>query len=180
MKAQAGRMSRLVEDLLSLSRIEMHEHQPPTARVALRPLLDAVADVFALRAGTRGMRITIDAAADLPEVIGDSDELMQLFQNLLDNAIKYGSAGTPITLTARPGPLGVAVAVRDEGEGIPPAHVPRLTERFYRVDAARSREVGGTGLGLAIVKHIVGRHRGQLEIASELGRGSTFTVHLRA
>jgi two-component system phosphate regulon sensor histidine kinase PhoR len=180
MKDQAGRMSRLVDDLLSLSRIEMHEHQPPTARVALVPLLGAVAEMLALRAEARQMPIVIDAAPDLPEVVGDADELTQLFQNLVDNAIKYGRAGTPITIAARKGALGVAVAVRDRGEGIPAAHIPRLTERFYRIDAARSREIGGTGLGLAIVKHIVGRHRGRLEIASELGEGSTFTVHLRS
>jgi two-component system phosphate regulon sensor histidine kinase PhoR len=180
MKGQATRMSRLVEDLLSLSRIEMREHQAPTGRVALRPVLVAVADALALRAQARQMRIAIDAAPGLPEVVGDGEELTQLFQNLLVNAIKYGRAGTAIAIEARPGPLGVAVAVRDEGDGIPPAHLPRLTERFYRVDKARSRELGGTGLGLAIVKHIVGRHRGRLEIASELGQGSTFTVHLRS
>jgi two-component system phosphate regulon sensor histidine kinase PhoR len=180
MKDQTGRMSRLVDDLLSLSRIEMHEHQPPTGRVALGPLLRAVADVLALRAQARQMALEIDIAKGLPEVIGDADELTQLFQNLVDNAIKYGRARTPIAVAARAGPLGVEVAVRDEGEGIPAAHIPRLTERFYRIDAARSREIGGTGLGLAIVKHIIGRHRGQLEIASELGKGSTFTVHLRA
>lgn len=180
MKAQAARMTRLVDDLLSLSRIEMREHQPPTGRVALPALLGTVAEALALRAEARGMRIAVEIAPDLPEVIGDADELTQLFQNLLDNAIKYGRAGTTVSVTAGPGPLGVAVAVRDEGDGIPPAHIPRLTERFYRVDAARSREVGGTGLGLAIVKHILGRHRGRLEITSELGKGSVFTVHLRA
>jgi two-component system phosphate regulon sensor histidine kinase PhoR len=180
MKGQAERMSRLVDDLLSLSRIEMREHQAPTGRVALRPLLGAVADVLALRAEARQMWIVVDAAPDLPDAIGDGEELTQLLQNLLVNAIKYGRAGTPIRLTARPGPLGLAITIEDEGDGIPPAHLPRLTERFYRVDPARSREMGGTGLGLAIVKHIVGRHRGRLEIESELGRGSTFTVHLRA
>lgn len=179
MKAQAARMTRLVDDLLSLSRIEMREHQPPTEHVSLPALLGTVAEALALRAEERGMRIAVEIAPELPEVIGDADELTQLFQNLLDNAIKYGRAGTAVSVTAGPGPLGVAVAVRDEGDGIPPAHIPRLTERFYRVDAARSREVGGTGLGLAIVKHILGRHRGRLDVASELGKGSVFTVHLR-
>jgi len=172
-------MTRLVDDLLSLSRIEMREHQPPTEHVSLPALLGTVAEALALRAEERGMRIAVEIAPELPEVIGDADELTQLFQNLLDNAIKYGRAGTAVSVTAGPGPLGVAVAVRDEGDGIPPAHIPRLTERFYRVDAARSREVGGTGLGLAIVKHILGRHRGRLDVASELGKGSVFTVHLR-
>jgi two-component system phosphate regulon sensor histidine kinase PhoR len=123
-------------------------------------------------------------------VLGDADELAQVFQNLLDNAIKYSQPGTPIEVSVRPSarflagarpgerPAAIAVAVRDHGEGIPREHLPRLTERFYRVDAARSRELGGTGLGLAIVKHIVNRHRGALDIDSELGEGSVLTVHL--
>ena len=127
---------------------------------------------------------------DLPDVIGDRDELVQLFQNLLDNAIKYGRAGSEISVAAAAGvrpPYGgdagdaafLSVAVRDRGEGIAREHLPRLTERFYRVDTARSREMGGTGLGLAIVKHILNRHRGFLDIDSTLGAGSVFTVFLR-
>ena len=131
------------------------------------------------------MRIKLVLPDDLPEVQGDEDELSQVFQNLIDNAIKYGRADSPITIDAgagdRPAPNGfVRVAVRDRGEGIPSEHLPRLTERFYRVDTARSRQMGGTGLGLAIVKHILNRHRGRLEISSTLGAGSTFTVWLRA
>jgi two-component system phosphate regulon sensor histidine kinase PhoR len=179
MKGQAARMGRLVEDLLSLSRIEMREHQAPTGRVDLGAVLASVAEMLAMRAEARQMRILVEVPQSLPPAIGDVDELTQLFQNLLDNAIKYGRTGSAVRVAAEATPLGLAVAVRDEGEGIPAAHIPRLTERFYRVDAARSREIGGTGLGLAIVKHILGRHRGRLEIASELGRGSTFTVHLR-
>jgi two-component system phosphate regulon sensor histidine kinase PhoR len=124
-------------------------------------------------------------------VIGDSDELVQVFQNLIDNALKYGAEGTAIEVVARPsqrnlplrpGERGAAVAVagRDHGSGISREHLPRLTERFYRVDAARSRALGGTGLGLAIVKHIVSHHRGAFEIESEPGQGSVFTVHLPA
>jgi two-component system phosphate regulon sensor histidine kinase PhoR len=188
MQQQSARMARLVEDLLSLSRIELNEHVMPKDRVALTPLLHHVAEVLELRAGERDMRILLEAPADLPEVLGDRDELAQVFQNLVDNAIKYGRGGTEITIAAeivsRPfragdGATFVAVAVRDRGEGIAREQLPRLTERFYRVDAARSREMGGTGLGLAIVKHILNHHRGFLEIESTPGVGSVFTVFLR-
>jgi two-component system, OmpR family, phosphate regulon sensor histidine kinase PhoR len=190
MGGQATRMARLVEDLLSLSRIELNEHVPPQGGVALAPVLDHLAQALELRAAERDMRIRAALPSDLPEVQGDRDELAQLFQNLLDNAIKYGRAGSEITVAAEtvtrastngervPLPY-VSVAVRDRGEGIAREHLPRLTERFYRVDTARSREMGGTGLGLAIVKHIVNRHRGFLEIESAQGEGSAFTVFLR-
>jgi len=190
MAEQSQRMKRLVDDLLSLSRIEMNEHRPPTERVDLARLLPTVADFLGQRAAAREMEINLDLPSDLPAVLGDSDELAQVFQNLLDNAIKYSRAGTSIDVTARPSirvlpgarpgerPPAVAVAVRDHGEGIDREHLPRLTERFYRVDAARSRELGGTGLGLAIVKHIINHHRGALEIDSEPGEGSVFTIHL--
>ncbi len=192
MAEQGGRMTRLVEDLLSLSRIEMNEHSPPTETVAVAALLKSAAEPLEPRAKARGMRITIDASPGLPPVAGDSDELIQVFQNLLDNAIKYGAEGTPIEVVARPSNRiltgtrpgerqpAVAVAVRDHGQGITRDHLPRLTERFYRVDAARSRALGGTGLGLAIVKHIISHHRGSFEIESEPGQGSVFTVHLPA
>jgi two-component system, OmpR family, phosphate regulon sensor histidine kinase PhoR len=191
MHDQASRMARLVEDLLSLSRIELNEHVMPNDRVALGPLLRSVAEALELRAGERRMRILMALPPDLPEVIGDRDEIAQVFQNLLDNAIKYGRAGTEIsvsgatvrrrTLTGEPEAAEfVSVAVRDRGEGISREHLPRLTERFYRVDSARSREMGGTGLGLAIVKHILNHHRGFLEIDSTPGIGSDFTVFLRA
>ncbi|HTQ34178.1 MAG TPA: ATP-binding protein [Stellaceae bacterium] len=185
MRGEAGRMTRLVDDLLSLSRIELNEHVAPTSCVALAPLIEQVADVLELRANDRGMQLSLHLPDDLPEVYGDEDELAQVFQNLIDNAIKYSKPGTEIAVTARAGSNGAAtnplvrIAVSDHGDGIPSEHIPRLTERFYRVDTARSRELGGTGLGLAIVKHILNRHRGRLEISSTLGTGSVFTVCLR-
>ncbi|HVC54052.1 MAG TPA: ATP-binding protein [Stellaceae bacterium] len=186
MNEQAERMARLVNDLLSLSRIELNEHIAPTDRVALVPLVEHIADTLELRAADRGMQLVPSLPADLPEVLGDADELAQVFQNLLDNAIKYGRPDSEIRVVAelaggeRPNaPRLVRVAVIDRGDGIPSEHLPRLTERFYRVDTARSRELGGTGLGLAVVKHILNRHRGRLEIDSRLGVGSTFAVYLR-
>jgi len=131
-------------------------------------------------AQSENVTLEISVEQDLPSVVGDSDELTQLFQNLMHNAIKYGRSGghVRVSLAAKDGM--VSVAVRDEGEGIPREAIPRLTERFYRVDVKRSREKGGTGLGLAIVKHIVNRHNGRLQIESEAGVGSTFTVILPA
>jgi len=185
MGEQARRMARLVDDLLSLSRIELNEHVAPTGRVALAPVIDEVARGLELRAADRDIRIVLALPDDLPEVVGDRDELAQIFQNLLDNAVKYGRPHSEVTVSGgigeRPAAASlVRVAVADQGEGIASEHLPRLTERFYRVDTARSRELGGTGLGLAIVKHILNRHRGRLDIASEIGKGSTFTVWLRA
>lgn len=189
MAEQGARMTRLVEDLLSLSRIEMNEHRAPTEAVDVATALRQAADPLEPRAKARGMRFVFDLASDLPPVAGDPDELVQVFQNLFDNALKYGDQGTAIEIVARPSTRaltgarpgergGIAIAVRDHGAGIAHEHIPRLTERFYRVDAARSRALGGTGLGLAIVKHIVSHHRGAFEIDSELGQGSVFTVHL--
>jgi two-component system phosphate regulon sensor histidine kinase PhoR len=184
MAEQASRMARLVDDLLSLSRIELNEHLAPRERVDLRRVLIAVADSLEQRAEKRQMRIDVSLPEALPEVVGDPDELAQVFQNLIDNAIKYGRSGTAVEVSANTSPKRLAggaaavVAIRDHGEGILTEHIPRLTERFYRVDPARSREFGGTGLGLAIVKHIVNHHRGLLEIESELGEGSVFAVHL--
>jgi len=190
MAEQAARMSRLVDDLLSLSRIEMNEHRAPTGAVDTASVLRSVADTLEQRAAARGMRFAFDLPPDLSPVLGDADELTQVFQNLFDNAVKYGAAGTEIVVSAGPSsrslPMprlaqrspAVAIAVRDHGPGIARDYLPRLTERFYRIDPARSRELGGTGLGLAIVKHIVSHHRGALDIESELGVGSIFTVHL--
>ncbi|MCE2509478.1 MAG: hypothetical protein J4G10_00625 [Alphaproteobacteria bacterium] len=187
MDSQTKRMVRLVEDLLSLSRIELSEHLPPADTVPIDAVLKTVRDMLSLEAKSHGITIALDLPEDLPEVPGSRDELTQLFQNLIDNAIKYGGTDTTIRIEARraersgvvglPGPA-LSVRVQDEGEGIAPEHLARLTERFYRIDRARSRELGGTGLGLAIVKHIVNRHRGRLTIESALGRGSTFTVFL--
>jgi two-component system phosphate regulon sensor histidine kinase PhoR len=190
MAEQAARMSRLVDDLLSLSRIEMNEHRAPTGEVEIGNVLHSVADTLEQRAGARRMNFAFNLPPGLPPVLGDSDELTQVFQNLFDNAIKYGAPGTAIEVsaflsartlpTARTGQRSpaIAVSVKDHGPGIARDYLPRLTERFYRVDPARSRELGGTGLGLAIVKHIVSHHRGALDIDSELGEGSIFTVHL--
>jgi len=189
MREQAERMSNLVEDLLSLSRIELDEHAAPEETVDVGPLLARVVEGLALKADHRGMTVELTGTETLPAVQGDAGQLTQVFQNLIDNALKYGREGSSVAVRAETaanarsvghnGTAGaVAVSVIDSGEGIPREHIPRLTERFYRVDKARSRELGGTGLGLAIVKHIVARHRGRLEIASEEGEGSRFTVYL--
>ncbi len=186
MSDQAARMARLIRDLLGLSQIELNEHTLPRERIDLAPVISGVVDMLQIEAGKAGVTITSDVPADLPPVLGDADELTQVFQNLVDNAIKYGGRDSTVTVAARAvsvrggGPAGVSISVRDHGPGIAREHLPRLTERFYRVDSARSRALGGTGLGLAIVKHIVNRHRGALTIDSEPGRGSTFTVHLPA
>jgi two-component system phosphate regulon sensor histidine kinase PhoR len=181
MAEQADRMRRLVDDLLMLSRIEQHEHARPAAAVDLARVLGSVLDLLQLKASSRGVTIVLDLPPELPGAIGDADELTIVFQNLIDNAVKYARPATEVRVVARPsGPERVSVSVTDEGDGIPASHLPRLTERFYRVDAARSRQLGGTGLGLAIVKHVVNRHRGRLDIQSVPGKGSTFTVTLPA
>lgn len=191
MSGQAQRMARLIQDLLSLSRIEMNEHLPPTESVDLRRIALAVADTLKPQAETNEMVVTVTSAPDSPVwVLGNADELTQVLQNLIDNALKYGRNGSEVSvvvesgLTPPPGhrgyfPSGAArVSVTDRGEGISPEHLPRLTERFYRVDTARSRQLGGTGLGLAIVKHIVNRHRGIFAVESTPGTGSTFSIYL--
>jgi two-component system, OmpR family, phosphate regulon sensor histidine kinase PhoR len=181
MADQADRMRRLVDDLLMLSRIEQHEHSRPDAEVDLARVLAGVEDLLQLKASSRKVEIALDVEPALPRAIGDYDELTIVFQNLIDNAIKYAKPATAVKVAARAvEPGGVSVAVSDEGDGIPASHLPRLTERFYRVDTARSRQLGGTGLGLAIVKHVVNRHRGRLDIQSTPGKGSTFTVTLPA
>ncbi|MET4700178.1 two-component system phosphate regulon sensor histidine kinase PhoR [Constrictibacter sp. MBR-5] len=182
MQTESARMRRIVDDLLSLSRIEAEEHNAPTEAVDLRDVLEMTCDVLHFVAAERGSTIDLRLPRDLPSVVGDEDQLAQVFRNLIENAVKYGRAGTAVEVDVRVDVVGgqkqVAVGVRDHGEGIPRNHLQRLTERFYRVDAARSREIGGTGLGLAIVKHIVNRHRGRLTIESDPGKGSVFTVHL--
>ena len=179
MHGQAQRMARLIEDLLSLSRIEMDEHTRPRGRADLGQILRTVKDMLAMKAAGRRMRIELEIAPGIGTLTGDADQLTQVFQNLIDNALKYGREGTPVEVTAADAGEGeIAVTVADRGEGIAPEHLPRLTERFYRIDAARSRALGGTGLGLAIVKHIVNRHRGRLAIDSRPGEGSRFTVFL--
>ncbi|MCF8479172.1 MAG: histidine kinase [Rhodospirillum sp.] len=190
MLEQAQRMQRLIEDLLSLSRIEMEEHSPPSDPVDVAPVLESVAKFLGIKARDKSMEIRIEAASDLSPAIGDGDQLSQIFQNLVDNAIKYGRTGTSVLIRvascdrgppAMPAALRspcLKISVRDQGDGIGKEHLPRLTERFYRVDKARSRALGGTGLGLAIVKHVVARHRGALTIESKQGEGTTFNVFL--
>jgi two-component system, OmpR family, phosphate regulon sensor histidine kinase PhoR len=181
MDQEAQRMTRLIDDLLSLSGVEANEHILPNEAIDLTALLERVASTLSGRAQDKGMRIEFSPAEDLPGITGDTDQLTEVFHNLVENAIKYGRAGTPVRLSVDRtervpdiGGLGVAVSVRDESDGIAPEHLPRLTERFYRADKGRSRGMGGTGLGLAIVKHIVNRHRGRLIIDSTRGVGSEF------
>ncbi|MBT3928626.1 MAG: PAS domain-containing protein [Rhodospirillaceae bacterium] len=179
MAQHAERMTRLVGDLLSLSRIEMNEHTIPADQVNLAALLATVTDNLEWRAKERSVALTSDIEAGLPSLPGDSGELTQLFQNLIDNAIKYGREDGAVRIRAwrdKAGERDILVSIADEGEGIAREHLPRLTERFYRIDTARSRELGGTGLGLAIVKHIASRHRAELSIKSEPGKGSIFTL----
>ena len=177
MSVQVERMRRLIDDLLSLSGIEQNEHVPPEGQVALGDILsEAVSGLMPL-ARSEAIAIVLEAAPGEGMITGARDELIQLFQNLIQNAIKYGKEGGHVWLSLSEAPDGQwAASVRDDGEGIPADALARLTERFYRVDVKRSRERGGTGLGLAIVKHIVGRHRGKLLIESRLGEGSSFTV----
>jgi two-component system phosphate regulon sensor histidine kinase PhoR len=180
MGEQAARMNRLIDDLLSLSRIELIEHQPPSGVVDLNELTQRLVAGFEPRLTQRSVTLEVRVPSGLPPVVGDADQLAQVLQNLLDNAVKYGREGGTVRLeiAAVSGRPNVVMTVADEGAGIPREHLPRLTERFYRVDAGRSRAAGGTGLGLAIVKHIVNRHRGQLLIESEEGVGTTVSVAL--
>ena len=179
MEGEARRMQRLIDDLISLSRIESEKHRLPDASVDMSELTAEVVGVIRSSHGERGRDVEMEIAPQLPPVQGDRAQLSQLLHNLIGNSIKYGRPGTPIRVTLTEGPSGMTrLIVADEGEGIGPDHLPRLTERFYRVDSGRSRAMGGTGLGLAIVKHIVERHRGRLDIASTLGKGTTITILL--
>ena len=184
MAEQASRMTRLIDALLSLSRVEMNAHVPPSDLVDLNDVINAAKDTLEPLAREMGFRFEFGRFPRPAIVRGDRDELVQVLQNLVQNALKYGEKGGVVRIEAKHIPsLGrqagrYAIAVIDKGPGIAPEHLPRLTERFYRVDVASSREKGGTGLGLAIVKHILNRHRGELAIASTPGKGSTFTVML--
>ncbi|MBU6425358.1 MAG: histidine kinase [Rhodospirillales bacterium] len=184
MAEQAVRMQRVIGDLLSLSKIEISEHSPPKEMLYLPPLLERIVAGLEPILNAQHARLVVVMPPDLPGIPADADQLTQVFTNLLDNALKYGKPGGEIKLTAsavpdtRFPPGGIVVAVEDDGAGIPREHLPRLTERFYRVDKGRSRAIGGTGLGLAIVKHAVNRHRGRLLIDSEPGKGTVFTVWL--
>ncbi len=184
MESEAGRMNRLVGDLLSLSRVEADERVRPTERLCLCDLVQSMVNGLAPLAEEAGVTVKLD----LPEpfdMTGDADQLRQVLSNLLENAIKYSGRGSDVVVSVsapdyepKMRGAGVTLEVRDSGPGIDPIHLPRLTERFYRVDSHRSREMGGTGLGLAIVKHIVNRHRGRLQVESVLGQGSAFRVLL--
>jgi two-component system phosphate regulon sensor histidine kinase PhoR len=183
MQAQATRMARLIDDLLSLSRIELSAHLRPATPVDVVPMVCLVADSLETLARDRDVKILLQPQTEPLVVLGDRDELIRVFENLVENALKYGASGKRVEINFSRGemPDGLPearVAVRDYGPGIAPEHLPRLTERFYRVDVADSRAQGGTGLGLALAKHILNRHRGRLSITSTPGQGATFTVHL--
>jgi two-component system phosphate regulon sensor histidine kinase PhoR len=184
MAEQASRMTRLIDALLSLSRVEMNAHVPPSGRVDLNDVLGHVRDTLEPLARESGGKLVVGRFPRPAIVRADRDELVQVFQNLVQNALRYGAKGAQIRLEPKQTPpIGrqpgrYAISVIDQGPGIAPEHLPRLTERFYRIDVASSREKGGTGLGLAIVKHILNRHRGELAISSQPGKGSIFTVLL--
>jgi two-component system phosphate regulon sensor histidine kinase PhoR len=183
MQTQAARMARLIDDLLSLSRIELNAHLQPSTPVDLGPIVRQVADGLQTLARDRDVEIKVSAPAKPLMVLGERDELIRALENLVENALKYGAAGkrVDITLTrgqTRAGAAEARLTVRDYGPGIAPEHLPRLTERFYRVDVAESRDHGGTGLGLALVKHVLNRHGGRLTIDSTPGAGAAFTAYV--
>ncbi len=185
MTLETQRMNRLVGDLLSLSRVEANERMRPTTSLEVKDLIQAALNALAPLAQDHNAQVNFCVPEDPIEIFADKDQLQQVFTNLIENAIKYSgkSAQVGIELGApeydqRLGETAVTITITDNGPGIDPIHLPRLTERFYRIDNHRSRELGGTGLGLAIVKHILNRHRGRLEIDSSLGQGSQFSVIL--
>jgi two-component system phosphate regulon sensor histidine kinase PhoR len=181
MHTQATRMARLIDDLLSLSRVELSAHVRPDTLVDIVPIIRQVADGLELLARERQVAIDIDLPEDPVAIAGDREELLRLFENLIENALKYGASGGKVIVSlsqanSNEGVPEVRVMVRDFGPGIAPEHLPRLTERFYRVDVGDSRAQGGTGLGLSLVKHIVNRHRGRLLIESVPKQGAAFTA----
>ncbi len=187
---QADRMQQLINDLLSLSKIEMNAHSVPIDPVDVNQMIRKVSESLKHNANEKNMRVTLDIHDNLPKAKGDVKELQQVAHNLIGNAIKYGYANSEVLVTTKvttdlPQDLNmrkhsriICFSVKDQGEGIPKQHLPRLMERFYRVDSARTREVGGTGLGLAIVKGIINRHRGAITVDSVVGEGSIFNVYL--
>ena len=189
MGREADRMNRLIDDLLHLSRVEINEHVRPKGKVDLTGCIRNVFDLLEPRAKSKNMKLDLVSLEELKEVQGDFDQLNQVFRNLIENAIHFGNENTVVLVTLEPRinrpnapENGVAIHIKDRGSGIAKQHIPRLTERFYRIDNARTRGASNapisTGLGLAIVKHIVNRHRGRLKIESELNVGSTFSVFL--
>jgi two-component system phosphate regulon sensor histidine kinase PhoR len=175
---EARRMQQIVEDLISLSRIEAEKFTAPTEAVELPPLMEQALGGVQRIADERGSSLVSDVDPELPAIAADRGQVLQLLDNLITNALRYGEPRTPVTVSAHAEGAMVHLAVADHGEGIAPEHVKRVTERFYRVDTSRSRSLGGTGLGLSIVKHIVERHHGRLIIDSELGKGTTVHVFL--
>jgi two-component system, OmpR family, phosphate regulon sensor histidine kinase PhoR len=175
---EAQRMQRIVEDLISLSRIEAERFVTPTEAIALEPLIDQALGNIGRIAAERGTELVREVEPELPPIAADAGQILQLLDNVLTNALRYGEPGTPVTLSASRESSMVHLAIADRGDGIAPEHLARVTERFYRVDTSRSRSIGGTGLGLSIVKHIVERHRGTLRIESEPGKGTTLHVLL--
>ncbi len=183
MQTQATRMARLIDDLLSLSRIELNAHLQPSTPVDLASIVRQVVDGLHMLARDREVEIKVSLPAEPLVVLGERDELIRALENLVENALKYGAAGKRVDVTlaagqTRAGLSEARLTVRDFGPGIPPEHLPRLTERFYRVDVADSRQQGGTGLGLALVKHILNRHGGRLTIDSTPGEGASFCMHV--
>ena len=185
MTLETQRMNRLVGDLLSLSRVEADERMRPTTSLEIKDLIQAALNALAPLAKDYNAQVSFEAPDDPIEIFADKDQLQQVFTNLIENAIKYSGKSAQVGLELgapqydqRLGETAVTITITDNGPGIDPIHLPRLTERFYRIDNHRSRELGGTGLGLAIVKHILNRHRGRLEIDSSLGQGSQFSVIL--
>lgn len=176
MREQATRMARLIDDLLSLSRAELRAHQAPRGDADLALAVREIIESLRLSAQDRGVAIHLDAPATPVMLRADRDDLLRLCENLIENALKYGRDGKRVDVSIAVSDRTVELSVRDHGAGIAPEHIPRLTERFYRIDASHSRETGGTGLGLAIVKHIAARHGAKLEIESRLGEGSRFAV----
>ncbi|MCY4543365.1 MAG: ATP-binding protein [Rhodobacteraceae bacterium] len=184
MDEEAKRMSRLIDDLLSLSKVEAQERVRPSDMVCCSELLQETVDSISRAEEVDTSRICLQCPREAL-VYGDREQLIQVFHNLIENALKYSPSDSRVDIAVKHSRMGnsgrrgeIRVEVRDRGTGFEAVHVPRITERFYRIDKHRSRQVGGTGLGLAIVKHIVNRHRGQLYISSEPGSGSTFAVAL--
>jgi two-component system phosphate regulon sensor histidine kinase PhoR len=175
---EARRMQRVVEDLISLSRIEAEKFTTPTEAVDLEQLIEVSVESAKRVADERQSELVTSIAPDLPPIAADASQILQVLDNLITNALRYGEPGTPVRVSATLEDEMVHVSVTDQGEGIAPEHIKRLTERFYRVDTSRSRSLGGTGLGLCIVKHIVERHRGRLSIESQVGKGTTAHVLL--
>jgi two-component system phosphate regulon sensor histidine kinase PhoR len=181
MRMQANRMARLIDDLLQLSRVEMHAHVAPSAALDLGPVVGQIVEAMTPLASERDVALSLARPPEPLVVLGDKDEMIRVAENLIENAIKYGGAGgrvevSLVAVVSDGSPSRIELSVRDFGPGIAPEHLPRLTERFYRADPGQSRSQGGTGLGLAIVKHIVGRHRGRLSFESVLGAGTLVRV----